>query len=323
MVDPPVASPLPEEPAPEGWDRGSLVALAGAGLVLLSATLAWAVSPFLFPSGEAAPLRPSAISVPLTLLHLGAPEFRGPTLGQVLAALGLLAGGPLLLGARGAAWEVVRRASAAVALVLAALFVVRYRAQFLIGPLEGAGTLANLRAGFYLGVGGSVLATVAGRPPRTLTVPSRADLGRALAFAGLGLVALAALMAWVDQTFLPPSVADRGVNAANISLPGLLVRTSGATVPTLGQTLMGLAVAMGSLLLARSKTRGLDLTRRALGLVALLLGAFFAFRVQQIAASSGRFNYTLFGLLRPGFYVALVAGLLSILGGAPWRTGND
>jgi hypothetical protein len=309
---------------PDRWARGSLLALAGAGLVLLSATLAWAVSPFVLSSGDQAPLRPSGISVPLTLLHIGAPEFRGPTLGQVLVVLGLLAGGPLLLGARGAAWEVVRRASAAVAFVLTALFVVRYRAQFLIGPLEGTSTLANLRAGFYLAAGGSVLAAVAGRPPRALPATSGTGVGRVIAFAGLGLVALAALMAWVDQTFLPPSVADRGVNAANISLPVLLVRTSGAYVPTLGQTLMGLALAMAALLLARSKTLGLDLTRRAVGLVVLLLAAFFALRVQQIAAMSGRFNYTLLGLLRPGFYVAVVGGALSILTGVPWRrTAND
>jgi hypothetical protein len=324
MAEPPSQPPPPDRPTPEpeAWPRGTLLALVGAGLILLSATLAWAVGPFVLSSGEPAPIRPSGISVPLTFLNLGAPEFRGPTLGQVLVVLGLLACAPLLLGARGRAWEIARRTAAAIVTILVVLFVVRYRERFLIGPLEGAGTLANLRAGLYLALVGSVLATVTGRPPRAPPSPAAGGLGRTLAFAALALVALAALMAWVDQTFLPPSLEDRGVNAANISLPMLLLRTSGGFVPTLGQTLMGGALAMASLLLSRPTQRGLDLTRGLLGLVVLVLAGLVAFRVQQIAAGSGRFNYTLFGLLRPGFYVALAGGILALAARVTRRPGS-
>jgi hypothetical protein len=295
------------EPAPPPDSRaaltsGDLILLVGACLILFSAALGWAAH----FTGQDLPLRPgSLIAAGVVGIRTVA---RFPTLGQVVVILGLLAAVPAVLGRRSFGWNVVRWAAGIVMLFVMIRFPMMYADLFQDGPPDG--TLGALRLGFYVAAVGTILVIVA--PRRTEPAGGPFPWWPAVAFLGLAGLAFATQMTWVDQGFLPEGIDDPGIVGGEIPLPPLISRSAEGTVPTVGQALIGLAIG-GLILMATGPERlSFDLIRRGLGVLALLLLALFAFRVSQLAGASGRFEYTMIGLLRIGFLKAVAGAIITV-----------
>jgi hypothetical protein len=288
-----------------------LIALSGGCLILLSAVLGWAEHPF----GQGIPFRPSFLAAaPAFGIRISA---RYPNLGQVIVFLGAVAAAPPVLHLRGPAWDIVRRAAGG----LMAVLVIRF--PILYGDLrpEDGGTLGALRLGFYVAAAGALAVLIA--PRARDDPPVRLGWGPLGAFLGAALLAFSTQMTWTDRGFLPPGTDDPGIIGGDFPLPRLIVQSAEGLVPTVGHVLVALAIGAMILATVGHDRRSFDALRRGLGVVVLLVLGLFAFRVNQVADISGSFEYSMIGLLRLGYLVAVAGALLMVVAGHRLRASDS
>ena len=134
-------------------------------------------------------------------------------------------------------------------------------------------------------------------------------LGVALALAGSGVLAISTSLAWGTNPLDP----NFGIYASSVPVPPLI--RSGATglVPTLAFVLVTFAVLSAALAPLGERSVPIDLMRRLLGLLALMLTVLFAVRYAEIGEVAG--DFSLPERLRLGFYLAIAGSLLVALGG--------
>ena len=288
-----------------------MLALAGPILVVLSCAFA---ALGLRYSGSENTIPRFAIDFSLMGTLLPSPDgLRVPSVGLVLMLLGIA--GLLSAGSGGTA-TIIRRILGAVVLALLAVLLFR-QSQFLGGtPLYSFP--GSLRSGLYLAVLGGLLMLVAPGPapgsPTTATLRGRTIWG----VAGWVTVLLGATAAWVVQPFGPEGL-DPGVPPTYIGVLQLLSpRLFETPVPTLAHVLVvgGLVAAVGFLL--RPGSMGLDITRRVIGGLVLVLAGLFAWRMSQAFTNLPPGEPTFPTNLRLAFFLTVAGGLLLLL--APrWR----
>jgi hypothetical protein len=152
-------------------------------------------------------------------------------------------------------------------------------------------------------------------PPIPLA-PSRSwRPGVLVTLAGSGLAAISVALAWGVQPFQQ----DVGLYPVSVSLPRLLFREAGGTIPNLGLVVVLLALLAGALA-AVGERPGVEVVRRGLGVLVLGLVALFGFRYAQALEGLPPQFASFPGALRAGFYFALAGAVLTVVTGRPLRS---
>jgi hypothetical protein len=312
MAEPAAPAPPRPETAPERPNTGRMV-LTLAGPILLVLSCAFAQFGLRFPGSENTIPRYAIDFSLMGLLVPGPDSLRVPTLGLLLMLVGIV--GLLSAGSGGTA-TIIRRVLGA--LVLALLAVQLFRQSQFLGGTAVYSFPGSLRAGLYLALLGGLLMLLGPGPAPGSTAPPRG--GAIWSAAGWVAVLLGATAAWFVQPFGPEGV-DPGVPPTVIRVAAILSpRLFEIPVPTVAQVLVvgGLVAAVG--LLLRPGSVSLEVTRRVIGGVVLLLAGLFAWRMSQAFTNLPPGEPTFPTNIRVAFFLTVVGGFLLLL--APrWRPG--
>ena len=151
-------------------------------------------------------------------------------------------------------------------------------------------------------------------PPPDSIRTSRITIGTWVGFAGSAATALASVLTWANQPYVP---FENPLYPVQFSVPALINTQSVARIPTVALVLLVFGGLTAVLALITPLGRWVDPLRRVLGLIVIAQCVLFVIRYSAIY--EGGFGTELIGDLRAGFYLAAIGSLLILFGGRSFR----